>query len=773
MPAPGSPYTTDTLDSAVAAGDFTGDGMPDLVFGGGIDETLTVFLSTPAGGFVSAPGSPIFIGFLVGSLAVSDYNRDGNLDVAALGPRDLQIFLGDGHGGFSPGVHYPVISGSSNTFAIGFGAADFNRDGNVDLAYVNGAASVGTVTILLGDGTGNFKPAFGPPISVGPYASQLTIADFNKDGNPDVAVTLLGSDQVAILLGDGTGGLSASPNGLLSTGLTPIAIAQGDFNADGNVDLAVGNSSDLTVTVLLGDGKGDFTRVPDSNAGYRPQAIAVGDFDGDGIPDLAVTIGDSISGDGLYILLGDGQGGFQGGPPLQFALADSPLGVALADFNGDGRLDAAIANQQGSLGFVFFGARAPSALELMLEDNPTVGVPFEIDALSQWLGFDRTTGTVTLQDGSTTVATSSFDLGIAVFGVTIGTAGANTFVANYSGDVRNNGSTSPPITVNVAKGSQTITFPGVPNHSYGDQPFMVPASSSSGLPVTLTVISGPATISGNVLTLTGTGTVTLQASQPGNANYLPAASVEQTFQVAAPPLRLDAVVNAASYGSGSLAPNSYGVVFGANLATLATASGLASTLGGTSIQVTDQAGDVGNALLYFASPTQVNFLLPSTLSLGMATLTLTTQTGPTATTSMTLAAVAPGLFSADATGTGVAAGSALLVSADGTQTQLPINSCSGTPLVCTAIPIGLGSDTDTVYLTLYGTGIRGRSALSAVTAALGGIVCDVLYAGPQTDYPGLDQVNLQINPALRGRGKVEVALSVNGVFANVLNVVIQ
>ena len=773
VPAPGSPYTTDMLDSAVASGDFNNDGLPDLVFGGGLDETLTVFLSVPAGGFVPAPASPIFIGFLAGSLVVADYNRDGNLDIAVLGPRDLLIFLGDGHGGFSPGPHYPVTSGSSNTFAIGFGAADFNRDGNIDLAYVYGAASVGTVTILLGDGTGNFKPAFGPPFSVAPYASQLTIADFNNDGNPDVALTLLDTNQVAILLGDGTGGLSASPNGLLSTGLAPIGIAHGDFNGDGNVDLAVGNSSDSTVTVLLGDGKGGFTPVPESNVGYFPQAVAVGDFDGDGIPDLAVTLGDSNGGDWLSILLGDGKGGFQGGPPLQLTLSDSPLGVALEDFNGDGRLDAAAATE-GALSFVFFGARAPSAIELMLTgDNPTVGVPFGINANSQWLGFDRTTGPVTLQDGSATVATSSFYFGGAGFQVTIGTAGANTFVANYPGDARNNGSTSPPMTINVAKGTQTITFPGVPNHSYGDQPFMVPASSSSGLPVTFTVISGSATISGNVLTLTGTGTVTLQASQPGNADYLAAASVEQTFQVATPSLRLDAVLNAASYASGSLAPNSYGVVFGANLATLATASGLASTLGGTSIQVTGPAGKVGNALLYFASPTQVNFLLPSNPSQGMATLTVINQTGPTATTSITLAAVAPGLFSADATGTGVAAGSALLVSADGTQTQLPIDSCSGTPLVCTAIPIDLGSDTDTVYLTLYGTGIRGRSALSAVTAAPGGIACDVLYAGPQPDFPGLDQVNLRINPALKGRGKVEVALSVNGVFANVLSVVIQ
>jgi hypothetical protein len=133
VPAPGSPYTTDMVDTAMAAGDFNGDGLPDL-------------------------------------------------------------------------AHYSVMSGSASTAAIGFGAADFNRDGNIDLAYVCGSAFVGTVSVLLGDGTGNFSPVPGS-LSIGPYASQFTVADFNKDGNPDVAVSHLTTNQVAILLGDGTGRL--------------------------------------------------------------------------------------------------------------------------------------------------------------------------------------------------------------------------------------------------------------------------------------------------------------------------------------------------------------------------------------------------------------------------------------------------------------------------------------------------------------------------------------------------------------------------------------
>jgi uncharacterized protein (TIGR03437 family) len=279
--------------------------------------------------------------------------------------------------------------------------------------------------------------------------------------------------------------------------------------------------------------------------------------------------------------------------------------------------------------------------------------------------------------------------------------------------------------------------------------------------VTITVVSGPATVAGNVLTLTGAGVVTLQASQSGNANYLPAPNVEQQLQVSAPLLRIDAVLNAASYSAGPFGPGSLVVVFGANFASLST------------IQIKDTSGKVSNTLPYFSSSGQMNFILPSDLNPGSATLTLQIQSGPSATAPISIASVGPGLFSADASGTGVAAGSAVRVSAGGEQTPLAISSCGGQPPVCTAIPIDLGTASDTVYLILYGTGIRGRSTLASVTATIGGMSTDVLYAGAQPAYPGLDQVNLPINPMLRGRGSVDVVLNVDGVAANVVTVAIQ
>jgi hypothetical protein len=148
--------------------------------------------------------------------------------------------------------------------------------------------------VLLGDGTGNFTPAPGGPLNVGLTNEEFTVADFNMDGNPDIAVTLNNSREVVVLLGDGTGRFVADPNGPFPTGLTPIAIAHGDFNGDGKVDLAVANWAGSTVTILIGDGTGGFTRLPDTNVPYIPKWLSVGDIDGDGLQDLVVSFADGL-----------------------------------------------------------------------------------------------------------------------------------------------------------------------------------------------------------------------------------------------------------------------------------------------------------------------------------------------------------------------------------------------------------------------------------------------------------------------------------------------
>lgn len=772
VPALGSPYIIGPQTTFVASGDFNGDGLPDLALAstppGGM--TLTVLLAKPDGGFQAAPGGPLTfpsVAYNHNILGVADFNGDGKLDIAFLAEKALQVLLGDGHGGFTSGPMSPILlSPFGSDVGVTIGVGDFNHDNKPDLIIGDFDANA-AVAVLIGDGTGNFSSAPGSAPHIGHSVQMLTVADFNLDGHLDVALTNTGSvDQVFVLLGDGTGRFSPDPKGPFPTGQTPIWIDRADFNGDGRPDLAVVNWFVGTLTILLGDGAGGFVREPDivMPPGYILQSIVAGDIDGDGIADLVVPVANQ-SDSGFYVLLGDGRGGFHIAASGIVENSGGNTGIAIADFNGDGRLDIATANSSAGTASVFLGAAtAASSLTVSASAASTVGVPFAITVAANTSGFRAPTGAVTVRDGATVVGSGNLVDGAFTFQTTMSTAVAHTLVAVYLGDARITGSASQPLTINVAKGSQIISFPAVPNHHYGDAPFTVPVSSSSGLPVTLTVLSGPATVAGNVLTLTGSGTVALRASQPGDANYLPAADVDQQLQIAAPLLHIDSILNAASYGAGGFAPGSFAVVFGA---------GLASQANDTSIKITDGAGKSGNALLYYVSPAQINFIFPSGLSQGTATLVLQIQSGISTTAQISIAAVEPGLFSADASGTGVAAGSALRVAADGTQTPLPIDDCSGPPLVCTAIPIDLGSDSDKVYLVMYGTGIRGRSALAAVTATIGGIASNVLFADAQPQYPGLDQVNLVIDPTLRGRGKVDVVLKVDGVAANVLSVAIQ
>ena len=137
-----------------------------------------------------------------------------------------------------------------------------------------------------------------------------------------------------------------------------------------------------------------------------------------------------------------------------------------------------------------------------------------------------------------------------------------------------------------------------------------------------------------------------------------------------------------------------------------------------------------------------------------------------------IGSVAPGLFTADASGNGVAAGVARVLHTDGTLTTTVTFTCAQ-PGNCTATPIVLGGAADQTVLELYGTGIRGRKSLDNVTCTIGGIAAPVLYAGPQGQYAGEDQVNVSLPSALAGAGPVSIKLMVDGSPANTVTVVIR
>ena len=203
------------------------------------------------------------------------------------------------------------------------------------------ATQNGPVSILLGNGNGSFGAKTDFSASFEPQA--IAVGDFNGDGKLDLAVGNAGVGTVSILLGVGDGTFGAKTD--FGVGINPESIAVGDFNGDGKVDLAVANLDSNTVSILLGAGDGTFGAKTDFATGFLPFSVAVGDFNGDGNLDLAVANSDAFT---VSVLLGTGTGTF--GAKTDFITGGPSDSVAVGDFNGDGKLDLAVGNQNNLSG---------------------------------------------------------------------------------------------------------------------------------------------------------------------------------------------------------------------------------------------------------------------------------------------------------------------------------------------------------------------------------------------------------------------------------------
>ena len=427
--ASGSPFAVGTQPYSVALGDFNRDGKLDLAVANNVDRNVTVLLGNGTGGFTAAIGNPFGVGAGPINLVAGDFDGDGKLDLAVANHsgNSVTVLLGDGTGNFGPAGNGPFPAGSG---PISIAVGDFNGDGKLDLAIADEASS-NNLTVLLGDGTGNFTAASGSPFTAGALPVSVAAGDFNGDGKLDLVVANINTHTVRLMLGDGTGKFTEAGGSPYVTGSEPYSVAVGDFNGDGKLDLATANFGANTVTVLLGDGTGKFTYDIGNPypAGTDPYSVAVGDFNGDGKLDLAVA---NYGGNNVTMLLGDGTGGFAAASGSPLTVGSGPTSVAAGDFNGDGMVDLVTPNYLSDNVTVLLGELITSASISSSVNPSTYGQAVSFTATMTPMG---ATGSVQFAvDGANLGSPVAVSGGMAT-SATLSTlpAGSHSVTANFTG----------------------------------------------------------------------------------------------------------------------------------------------------------------------------------------------------------------------------------------------------------------------------------------------------------------------------------------------------
>lgn len=341
-----SPVLYPGLVTGIVAGDFNGDGNIDIAaFGqppGNFNAQVQIFFGSPNGTFQPGPITTLPSGKPLSMVGV-DFNRDGKLDLALTleifpGGGDVAVLFGNGDGTFAGANVYSV---TGLFYWPSLVSTDFNGDDAPDLAFTGYALSGNsTVNVLLNDGAGNFGAALITTVGT-TNLNSLAAADLNGDGIPDV---LAGSDGMGtVLLGRGDGTFRLGEQFVL--GYLSVAVAIADFNGDGVPDVASANNvsgvtpeGQPTFTVVLGASHARFRSARAFNPGVQPGALAVGDFNHDGKLDVAVAnYGSSTQGtSSIAVLLGDGDGDLA--PAVRYP-ASKPTAIAVSDVNHDGKLD--------------------------------------------------------------------------------------------------------------------------------------------------------------------------------------------------------------------------------------------------------------------------------------------------------------------------------------------------------------------------------------------------------------------------------------------------
>lgn len=341
-------YPVGNSPAGLAVGDLNGDGSPDIVTVNGVDNTISVLLGSINGAYGSR--SDFSVGISPRRVQLADFNDDGRLDAATVnsGSGNVTVLLGTGTGIF--GAQSSVAAGISPTdltVANLNGAKDGLGKLIQDIAVADPGS--GQVITLINSGTGTFTAGTSLAVSGTPFA--IASGDLEGNGNQDLVVTEATGNKVAVLHNDGTGNFSLLAEYNVGKNPQSVVIADFNNAKDKNnnpvLDIAVGNFGDSTVSVLMNDGSGNFTvsnpvkiagkgsTITNQAPAVQPIAITAADMNGDGIPDLITTNNEGS----LSVLIGDGKGDFLS----QSTIVDvsGPAQTQAVDLNGDGRTDLA------------------------------------------------------------------------------------------------------------------------------------------------------------------------------------------------------------------------------------------------------------------------------------------------------------------------------------------------------------------------------------------------------------------------------------------------
>jgi hypothetical protein len=433
------------------------------------------------------------------------------------------IFPGNGDGTFGAAITPSITPGSGAQSVV---AGDFNGDGILDIAV---SSTSGGVTVFLGTGGGSFGTAAGYPGGAG--TSDIRVGDFNGDGILDLATANSTANTVGVFLGNGDGTFTALPVSP-TTGPGAYRLAIGDFNGDGVEDIAVANQVGViphnnSVTVLLGNGDGSFTPQGANIAiGYGLTGILSGDFNGDGQLDLALVDGGSDSVTVLSNQVTETAIGYMYNAQITGAGAHLVDAVYAGDSNFAGSTSPAITLNGITATATALGLTSTAS-------SGTYGGSITLTATLTPAGSPGTNGeTVSFRSGTTIIGTATLSGGVGVLATTALPAGSDNVTAIYSGDSVYGSSTSSAVAIAIAKANSATTYTPAASQIYA-----ITASAAGILNATGTPVGGTfaytAASGGNSIPVTGS-TLLPAGTYSLTATYTPAdatdyATSTQTF----------------------------------------------------------------------------------------------------------------------------------------------------------------------------------------------------------------------------------------------------